>query len=921
MKRYAALILVSLLAAVAAPAAHANTLSGTVRYRDKEFSTADGSVTATPMLPARYVALDFVRAADLGTVLGSTTTDGAGRFTSPNLGAHADILVLVKATGTYENQTVFVRDQSPGGGALQTYQSPEFDLTAGHVAGAALNITDDAIAGAFNIYDCFIRAHRYVREQLFPAPPTIAGFSVTVRWEDGKDSEDGSPSTSYFTVIGGERIMNILGDTAVDSDAFDDAVIIHEYGHLAAHLYSKDDSPGGSHMLGDVLDLRLAFSEGWADFFSCAVRDTRWYVDTNAAAHLLFEIATPAVTGAPGVPVTGPENELAVSAVLWDIVAAVLTIHHGAVDTPREALWDIFDNYLPQPQAVDVCLEDFWDGWFEDAATPAYGSATLANRATLVAIVTAHDVRYFEDEQENDGTSGDATEVDFGEILTGTHYHDENDDGVADGDRDWFRFRGEEDTTYTIETFNLGNAGDTVLHLFAERDDDDEDDDDDEIAHGVLLATSDDHTPGTLASRIVYTVPDSGQYYVRVTRAAKPLPIIDPPPDDPDPAQGARANYGYYSFRVTEGGAMAGPTVTLINPHDGAADVPVDTTVVATFSQPVQLTTVTTDSFTLTAVTTPVPGNVTLDASRTVATFTPTTTLLPSTTYTVNLTADIKDDGDRALTAFTSTFRTADSGAPAGPVPRVPRAQVASGDGFVDIEWVYPAAPHDGVIVAVGFTRFPTIAAVTNDGTTELTVGNGTEIYRGNTETTQRVAAANGGRVFVAIWTFIGTTVSRPYYLATRAARGGRGILEPLNPGPDPGPQPGGPTLAKPAKFQAVSGDGYVDVEWVEAAGDFDGVIVAVGSNRFPTIRQVVEDGELKLVVSHGAALIHGDDRVRFRLPTGNGVSRLFCIWTFKGAEFSRPLYAATRASRGGRGLDPRRSFYGDGFEEPELLN
>lgn len=38
------------------------------------------------------------------------------------------------------------------------------------------------------------------------------------------------------------------------------------------------------------------------------------------------------------------------------------------------------------------------------------------------------------------------------------------------GDHDWIRFEATAGNTYVIETFNLGSAVDTVLHLFSEEE-------------------------------------------------------------------------------------------------------------------------------------------------------------------------------------------------------------------------------------------------------------------------------------------------------------------------------------------------------------------------------------------------------------------------------------------------------------------
>ena len=98
-------------------------------------------------------------------------------------------------------------------------------------------------------------------------------------------------------------------------------------------------------------------------------------------------------------------------------------------------------------------------------------------------------------------------------------------------------------------------------------------------------------------------------------------------------------------------------------------------------------------------------------------------------------------------------------------------------------------------------------------------------------------------------------------------------------------------------------------------------MIVAVGSARFPKLEQTVVNGALALTVTSGTELYRGSDKVRFRLTTANGAARLFAVWTYSGAAFSKPLYAATRAANGGRGLTQSRSFYTTGFAEPATLD
>jgi len=70
------------------------------------------------------------------------------------------------------------------------------------------------------------------------------------------------------------------------------------------------------------------------------------------------------------------------------------------------------------------------------------------------------------------------------------------------GDQDWIKFTAQSGLTYTIQTSNLGPAADTYLYLY-------------DTDGSTLLAANDDYG-GSLASRIEWTAPLTGTYYVLV---------------------------------------------------------------------------------------------------------------------------------------------------------------------------------------------------------------------------------------------------------------------------------------------------------------------------------------------------------------------------------------------------------------------
>lgn len=60
------------------------------------------------------------------------------------------------------------------------------------------------------------------------------------------------------------------------SSAWGWPVVFHEMGHYVAFRYGRDNSYGGPHYLGQLLEPRFAWSEGWASFFG-AMTASRWF--------------------------------------------------------------------------------------------------------------------------------------------------------------------------------------------------------------------------------------------------------------------------------------------------------------------------------------------------------------------------------------------------------------------------------------------------------------------------------------------------------------------------------------------------------------------------------------------------------------------------------------------------------------------
>jgi hypothetical protein len=205
--------------------------------------------------------------------------------------------------------------------------------------------------GAFFILDQILKAQTYLRAQTlncnvgasstyYPGcvPFTNAPIVMTY-WAPGVSPGvyiGSSGPISYY--MNGKRELYIggglNGDTnASDMDHFDPSVIIHEYGHFIEDQFGKPDSPGGSHNGDSIIDPRLAWGEGWADFFQAAVlygstggavyRDTHGHIGCTGSScvGINFNVDLTAQTmDVPSGDGEGIFHEFSITRLLYNVV-------------------------------------------------------------------------------------------------------------------------------------------------------------------------------------------------------------------------------------------------------------------------------------------------------------------------------------------------------------------------------------------------------------------------------------------------------------------------------------------------------------------------------------------------------------------------------------------------------------------------
>ncbi len=333
------------------PVAGGGTFSGVVRYTRIGFLNVSpfgldfGSVLQRP---ARGV---IVRALDANTqvVLATSVTDASGGYTftvASNISVSIQVVARLQRDNTQPlpRWDVRVQDGVPGTNPY-TFTSAAFnsnvstqDVVIPSGFDSSGNATGVRASGPFAILDTLYTAIQAVTG----VAPTANFPALIVDW--------GSQTAgTFFSTSGGQHIA-LMGDLTEDTDEFDQHVVAHEFGHYIERNFSRSDSIGGPHAVGDLLDPRVAFGEGFGYAFAAIVlndplvRDT--YFDQNGAPQgggFSVEINPPNLsTAGPGCWC----SETSVWSILWDLYDSSSDGSDG-ITLGLGPIWEVLTSTAP----------------------------------------------------------------------------------------------------------------------------------------------------------------------------------------------------------------------------------------------------------------------------------------------------------------------------------------------------------------------------------------------------------------------------------------------------------------------------------------------------------------------------------------------------------------------------------------------
>jgi hypothetical protein len=282
------------------------TVSGTVSYQfvpaNLNCNGLNFSLAARIVRPIRGATVVLLDSG--GGEMARMASSDSGQYSFANVAANTSVRVRVLAeskSSAAANWDVEVRDNidtsanpvALGSRPMYSMESSLFSTGSDDVTrdleaetGWQVNVgyTAPRAAAPFAILDTIYSGMTFIAA----VDPDVSFPPLDVFW-----SVNNTANTTEFNIESGELggsfyifdidSLFLTGDATDDTDEFDDHVVLHEWGHFLDDSIFRSDSLGGTHRLGDRLDSRLAWGEGWPSGLASMILGNPSYCETGAA--------------------------------------------------------------------------------------------------------------------------------------------------------------------------------------------------------------------------------------------------------------------------------------------------------------------------------------------------------------------------------------------------------------------------------------------------------------------------------------------------------------------------------------------------------------------------------------------------------------------------------------------------------------
>ena len=340
-----------------APAGGQATISGRVTFERVPFRSTPGTgldYTSIVPQPSRGITVQAVDTSS-GQILAVDVTDDEGMYlvsvpANSRVRIRAVAEMVRTAPETLPHWQVRVRDVDLDAPPYSYEDASTSILAAGSVthdvkipsgwAPSSRQPEGPRHAAPFAILDTVYQALRFVAD----TAPDMVFPELTIDW-----STTNGDSNTFYTrdpVLG--SMIVLAGEANVDTDEYDQHVIAHEFGHYIEDRFSRSDNLGGPHAVGDRLDLRVAFGEGFGYAFAAMVLNDPLVRDSfgqGQAADGLFDIELDSSLN------EGWFSEASVQEILWDLFDAGSDAN-DSVSLGFGPLWQVLTGPQRETDAV-----------------------------------------------------------------------------------------------------------------------------------------------------------------------------------------------------------------------------------------------------------------------------------------------------------------------------------------------------------------------------------------------------------------------------------------------------------------------------------------------------------------------------------------------------------------------------------------
>ena len=276
------------------------TISGTLRYEipPPNNSCLGLNFAAIEQRPIRQATVQLLD--ETGTTLmDSTVSDDSGMYSvSVDAGTNVMLRVIAetKRAGNLSWDVEVRNNVDTSGSAPPLEQRPRYAMDSSVFDSGAANqtrnltattgwggssYTGPRVAAPFAILDAIYSAMKFivVEDPAANFPALDAFWSADNKSASPTDIDAGDLPTSFYN---GQAQLFLLGTDGVDTEEFDDHVVVHEWAHYFEDNFSRSDNIGGSHFVRtDELDMRVAFGEGFATALAAMALGNPLYCDTG----------------------------------------------------------------------------------------------------------------------------------------------------------------------------------------------------------------------------------------------------------------------------------------------------------------------------------------------------------------------------------------------------------------------------------------------------------------------------------------------------------------------------------------------------------------------------------------------------------------------------------------------------------------